>query len=93
MRKSILAAMLVKTDSVKDLILEVSPNLAPEKLAAEADLFAIGALDSYSIVQLIIAFEDKFGITFDYADLSGANFRTLDSIRSLLSRNYKLEFI
>ena len=55
-----------------------------EALAPESDLFAAG-LDSMGIMQLLLAIEDRFGVTIDPADLSRENFSTARKIAALVA--------
>lgn len=82
--------MTVKIDEsvIRNYLVELNPRLENEDINSGVDLFQIGAVDSYTIVQLIGLFEERFNIVFDYSDLTGYNFRTITDILDLLFRRY-----
>jgi acyl carrier protein len=45
------------------LIVAKEMNLSPEQLAPETKLSELGGIDSLSIIQIIFALEEKFGIS------------------------------
>jgi acyl carrier protein len=53
--------------------------------AADADLFAVGALDSMTLVQLILHLEEHFGLTLPMEELETESFRSLDAIAQLVA--------
>lgn len=55
-----------------------------EVLTPQSDLFAAG-LDSMGIMQLLLAIEDRFGVTIDPADLSRDNFSTVAKVARLVA--------
>jgi acyl carrier protein len=44
------------------------------------DLFKIGALDSFALVDFVTVLEEHCGITIPDGDVNPANFRTIESI-------------
>jgi acyl carrier protein len=46
-----------------------------------------GVLDSAGIMELIIWFETRFGVTIDQSDLTLENFGTIDAMASYLQRS------
>jgi len=44
------------------------------------DLFKIGALDSFALVDFVTVLEEHCGITVPDVDVNPANFRTIESI-------------
>ena len=66
-------------DLIRSEILDTADPLTPQ-----SDLFAAG-LDSMGIMQLLLAIEDKFGVSIDPADLSRENFSTGEKIASLVA--------
>lgn len=81
----------VNLELLKKTILEINPRVRNANFTAQTDLFEEGILDSYSVIQLVNTFEEKFGIVFDYADLKAAYFRNLNSLMSILTDKYKVE--
>ena len=60
------------------------------KIAESSDLFSTGVLDSISIIQLIVAIEKEFGITFDYGHIHIDHFRSPLALLGLLQKEYGL---
>ncbi|MEM9238262.1 MAG: phosphopantetheine-binding protein [Verrucomicrobiota bacterium] len=54
-----------------------------EHLGSESDLFGAG-LDSMTIMQLILAIEDRFSTVIDPSELSRENFATVTRIAALI---------
>ncbi|MEM1082761.1 MAG: phosphopantetheine-binding protein [Verrucomicrobiota bacterium] len=54
-----------------------------EHLGSESDLFDAG-LDSMTIMQLILAIEDRFSTVIDPSELSRENFATVTRIAALI---------
>jgi acyl carrier protein len=55
-----------------------------EGFAADGDLFSAG-LDSMAIMQMVVAAEEKFGVTLGPADMTRANLSTPRSLATLIS--------
>jgi acyl carrier protein len=51
-----------------------------------ADLFASGALDSLSFVELLLAIADEFGVEIAIEELELEDFRSIRTIATLLAR-------
>ena len=67
-----------------EVLLEEDPS------AVEADTKLVdGVLDSLGILQVVSYIRDEFGVTFEEADVTPENFRTVASIERLVRR--KLE--
>jgi acyl carrier protein len=84
-------AQKVNIELLKKAILEVNPRVRTANFNAQTDLFEEGILDSYSVIQLVNTFEERFGIVFDYGDLKAAYFRNLVSLMGILTTKYKVE--
>lgn len=69
---------------VLELLREMRPGPLTEGLSATDSLFAIGALDSLGIIQLIQKIEQKFSIQIDYAKVRFENFQNIKSIGQFL---------
>ena len=71
---------------IKEIITELSGReITDEKI----NLLADGYLDSFAIVNLIAAIEDKFGITVAAEDILPQNFATVKDIAALIERSEK----
>ena len=69
---------------IKKIITELSGReITDEKI----NLLADGYLDSFAIVNLIAAIEDKFGITVAAEDILPQNFATVEDIAALIERS------
>lgn len=69
---------------IKKIITEVSGReITDEKI----NLLADGYLDSFAIVNLIAAIEDKFGITVAAEDILPQNFATIEDIAAMIKRS------
>ncbi len=68
-------------DKVKNIIAEMS-ILSAQELCNEDTLISIG-INSLKAVELIIALEDAFGITFEEGDLDPAKLKTVGSVIAL----------
>lgn len=51
----------------------------------DRDLLESGALDSMALVELLVALEERFGLTLDPAQLEVDSFRSVRSIAGLVS--------
>lgn len=58
----------------------------PGELDPDADLLEANVLDSFSIVQLAVFVQEKFGIELEADDLTRANLASLNSIVKLIER-------
>jgi acyl carrier protein len=45
-------------------------GLDPDTVPDDLDLLAAGVIDSFGLLELIAALEDRFGTTLDFADLA-----------------------
>jgi acyl carrier protein len=50
------------------------------------DLFKLGALDSFSLVDLLTILEQEFGIKIPDSDVNPANFQTIQIIEQYINR-------
>ncbi len=70
--KSVLASVLGIEDRV-------------DSLTPQTELFgALPELDSMSVVELVVALEQKFGVKFDDDEVTGEVFETLGSLAALI---------
>lgn len=69
---------------IREIITELSGReITDEKI----NLLADGYLDSFAIVNLIAAIEDKFGITVAAEDILPQNFATIEDIAAMIKRS------
>jgi acyl carrier protein len=69
-------------NEVRDILRDVL-SLGPraDRLSAQSPLLgAVPELDSMAVVNVIAAFEDRYGFTVDDDEISGATFATLGSL-------------
>jgi acyl carrier protein len=83
-----IVAKLVSIELLKDLIVETNPEVSHEQIQPDTDLFDAGILDSFSVLNLVQALEDKLDIVFDYKDLQRHYLSNLKSLLGLLTKNY-----
>jgi acyl carrier protein len=56
-----------------------------DKLTPDTHLFgSLPELDSMAVVELVVALEQKFGVTFDDDEVTGEVFETLGSLAALI---------
>jgi chorismate-pyruvate lyase/acyl carrier protein len=92
-RRSAMARADAAMDASADLVLALDHFLRGElartpeapPIAADADLFAAGFLDTHNIFELIRFLAERFGVQFDDAKLVPESFRTLTAIAALVA--------
>lgn len=73
---------------MKQEIINILQEIRPEfDFKQEVDFIEEGMLDSFDIVSLVTALDEKFNISIDGMDILPENFGTVDSIASLLNKN------
>ena len=79
--------MLDLKDQVRDILRDVLSlgNRADRLDSSSALLGALPELDSMAVVSVIAALEDRFGITVDDDEISGATFASLGSLVEFVS--------
>jgi len=70
---------------VHDIIL-LSDIISPDTILEDDTLLSECGLDSIGIVELIISIEEKYAFEFSSNDLYLKNFKTINSISSLVYR-------
>ena len=77
-----------KPNREPDLISQVSrliaENLFLEVTSPEEDLLSSGAIDSLSLIQLLVTLEEYFGVRIPLAELEIEDLRTVQSIARLI---------
>jgi acyl carrier protein len=64
----------------------VAPFFENYNLAEDEDMFAVGMVNSLFAMQLVLFVEKEFQITVENEDLDFENFRSINSISSLVDR-------
>ncbi len=71
---------------VIDYIKQNFMNGEGRELQADQDLFALGVIDSFGMVELITGLEQKFGVAFTAEELSQENLQSAAAIAGLIAR-------
>ncbi|MGI5904711.1 MAG: D-alanine--poly(phosphoribitol) ligase subunit 2 [Candidatus Pararuminococcus gallinarum] len=56
----------------------------PEEIDGDLDLFEEGLLDSFGVIQLVLALEEAFGVTLEIGDIPREKLATPRKIASLI---------
>jgi acyl carrier protein len=73
---------------MKAKVISILNEIRPEfNFADDVNYIEEGMLDSFDIVILVTALEERFGITIDGMDILPENFATSDSIVKLLNKS------
>jgi acyl carrier protein len=75
---------------ISGLIQKLNPQAATMTLGPQTDLLSSDILDSMLTVQLVLALEEEFKITFQFEDIKPENFKTTENISSLLKTKYSV---
>ena len=71
----------------RDLLRDVLRQTRPEHdFNQSSDFVGDGLLDSFDVVTVVAALEERLGIVIDGADVTPESFRSLDSLERLLER-------
>ena len=75
-------------ENLKNLILtELKSNIDPDAVTAEVPLFEGGlGLDSFAVLDLVMAIEKTFGVQFSEEDFAVENFANINAIIELISK-------
>lgn len=75
---------------MRETILEILKEIRPEfDFTDSEDFIEDGYLDSFDIVTVIDALENKFGVIIDGIEVIPENFATIDSIEALVNKSEK----
>jgi len=73
-------------------ILKILQGIRPEfDFSASKDFFADGMLDSFDIIMLVSALDQKFEISIDGDEIVPENFRSLSAIEAVLRKHGAIE--
>ena len=68
-------------------IIEILTSLRPEfDFSQDINFIEEGMLDSFDVISLVNALDEKFQISIDGTDILPENFSSLDSIKNLLKK-------
>ena len=75
-------------DSIKEIIsnqiLEINITIEKEDINYDKGLISNGIVDSYGFVELTIALEQKFNISFLKEEINDINFKSINSISKFI---------
>ena len=72
---------------MKQDIIEILTELRPEfDFSQEIDFYKEGMLDSFDIVALVTALEEKYNVLIDGTDILPENFSSIAKIESLIKK-------
>ena len=71
--------------TVLDLLSESARNNGATPPQNSDDLFKIGALDSFALVDFVTLLEEECGIKVPDADVNPANFQTIEAIETYVT--------
>ena len=73
---------------MEDKIIEILQEIRPEfDFSGSEDFISDGFLDSFDIVQLVDALDEKFKISIDGLDIIPENFNSVNKIVALIRKN------
>lgn len=72
----------------KNVVSELLPNIDTQQISDDQDIFYLG-LNSINAMTLIFNLQEAFGITFNDAEISLDNFRTIGDIVTLIDQKTK----
>lgn len=72
---------------IEEKVLEIIRNFTEEvPNETDADLIELGVMDSMMIMNLLTELEDEFDYVTEVGDISKQNFKTVDSISSMIKK-------
>lgn len=82
--------MDVSIEEIKRIVLEIAENLS-SNIASDQNLIESGLLDSFMVMELIDAFEEKYQIEFPPEAIIPDNFENINTICKMLTAIIKKE--
>jgi methoxymalonate biosynthesis acyl carrier protein len=70
---------------IRQFLSEIVEDWPGDTLADDANLFALGLLDSLAVHEVVGFLEDEFEVAFDDADLAVDNFSSVDAMAAMVS--------
>lgn len=81
---------MTSKDDIRNYIAkEFLPGDRPDELADDLDLISTGIIDSLGVLKLVAFLERANGLTIGADELEIGNFKSIDSIYSLISEKKK----
>jgi len=80
-------------DSLKEVILEVIPNIGHLDIGQDTPLISSGIIDSFSFISLITAIEKRFGLKIPHTAWRPENFETLADITKMIKLVRKQDIV
>lgn len=74
---------------VRNVVLEILPNVNPEEVLDDSDIFGLG-LDSVNAMILVMNLQEGFGIMFQTDEITFDNFRTIAKIVDLIAKKQEV---
>lgn len=78
----------ISRERLKEILLKFNAFPRDQELGTKDNLFDLGILDSFSVLELITTLEEDLEIVFDFKDVKPENLQTIDDIISLLNTKY-----
>jgi D-alanine--poly(phosphoribitol) ligase subunit 2 len=80
-----------KAQKILDIIRSIYPDTNKIEIQEDTKLIEQGVLDSFSLVQLIVAIEDRFNVAIEMEDIKILHFQDLNSIVHYLEEKVKIK--
>jgi acyl carrier protein len=77
-------ARMTLSPTILDFLSEKARRAGARQPALADDLFKLGVIDSFSLVDLIALLEETYGIRIPDADVNATNFRSIEAIAEYL---------
>lgn len=78
-------AFMSLSSNVMNFLNENARREGSNQLSPDSDLFKLGVLDSFMLVDLISLLEEEYGICIPDADVNAANFHSIEAISEYLA--------
>ena len=73
---------------MEEIIVQILRDIRPEfDFTEEVDFIEEGMLDSFDVINLVSALDERFGISIDGVDILPENFSSVKAIEKLLKKN------
>ena len=71
-----------------EIIVQILRDIRPEfDFTEDVDFIEEGMLDSFDVINLVSALDERFGISIDGVDILPENFSSVKAIEKLLKKN------
>lgn len=72
-------------EKIKSILKTIKPSM-PDEISLSDDLFGIGVLDSFGMIEYISLLEDEFKISIPNEELISQNFYSIDATKETITR-------